>query len=49
MDSSLEIKDEMPEISVKVKGQRDVDTLESCQPFQADWIRQYVQQQQEVL
>lgn len=47
MESSLEIKDETPEICVKVKGQRDVDALESCQPFQADWIRQYVQQQEE--
>lgn len=48
VDTSTEIKEEAPELSVKIKGRWDDDTLDSRQPSQADWIRQYVEQQQEV-
>lgn len=48
VDPSTELKEEVPEISVKIKGRWDDDTLDSRQPSQANWIRQYVEQQQEV-
>nr|POE98526.1 dexh-box atp-dependent rna helicase dexh7, chloroplastic [Quercus suber] len=41
------IEEEAPEFSVKIKGRRDDDTLDLRQPSQADWIRQYMEQQQE--
>ena len=41
--------DEKPVISIRIKGQRDDDSLDSRQQSQADWIRQYVAQQEEVL
>ncbi|KAK4835384.1 hypothetical protein QYF36_009045 [Acer negundo] len=47
MGPSTEIKEEVQEISVRIKGQRDDDALDSCQPSQADWIRQYMEQQEE--
>ncbi|KAB1225897.1 ATP-dependent RNA helicase DHX36 [Morella rubra] len=47
VDTSTEIKEEAPELSVKIKSRWDDDTLDSRQPSQADWIRQYVEQQQE--
>lgn len=37
------------EFSTKVKGDRDNDTLDSDQQLQADWIRRYMEQQEEVL
>ncbi|XP_041014528.1 DExH-box ATP-dependent RNA helicase DExH7, chloroplastic isoform X1 [Juglans microcarpa x Juglans regia] len=46
-DPSTEFKEESPEISIKIKGRWDDDTLDSRQPSQANWIRQYVEQQQE--
>lgn len=46
-NSSVATEIEMPEISIKSKGQRKVDTLDSFQQSQADWIRQYMEQQEE--
>lgn len=48
-DSSLDTKDEMSKVSIQVKARREADALDTLQPSQADWIRQYVQQQEEVL
>lgn len=48
-DSSVATENEMPEISIKSKGQKKVDSLDSFQKSQADWIRQYMEQQEEVL
>ncbi|XP_028762861.1 DExH-box ATP-dependent RNA helicase DExH7, chloroplastic isoform X2 [Neltuma alba] len=47
VDESITTKEESPEFSVIVKKQWDDDTLDSRQPSQADWIRQYVEQQEE--
>ncbi|KAJ9552389.1 hypothetical protein OSB04_016434 [Centaurea solstitialis] len=46
-NSSVATENEVPEISIKSKGQRKVDTLDSFQQSQADWIRQYMEQQEE--
>ncbi|KAF7842782.1 DExH-box ATP-dependent RNA helicase DExH7, chloroplastic isoform X1 [Senna tora] len=46
-DSSTTTKQETPEFAVKIKRQWDDDTLDSRQPSQADWIRQYMEQQEE--
>ncbi|KAI7745964.1 hypothetical protein M8C21_029271 [Ambrosia artemisiifolia] len=46
-DSSVATAHEMEEISIKSKVQRKVDTLDSFQQSQADWIRQYMEQQEE--
>ncbi|XP_023740129.1 DExH-box ATP-dependent RNA helicase DExH7, chloroplastic isoform X2 [Lactuca sativa] len=46
-DSSVATENEMPEISIKSKGQKKVDSLDSFQKSQADWIRQYMEQQEE--
>ncbi|GJY34342.1 hypothetical protein Tco_0418811 [Tanacetum coccineum] len=35
------------EVSIKRKGQRKVDTLDTFQKSQEDWIRQYMEQQEE--
>lgn len=48
-NSSVATENEIPEVSIKSKGQRKVDTLDSFQQSQADWIRQYMEQQEEVL
>ena len=48
VDKSITTKQESPEFSVIVKKQWDDDTLDSRQSSQADWIRQYVEQQEEV-
>ncbi|KAI9107308.1 hypothetical protein K1719_021696 [Acacia pycnantha] len=47
VDKSITTKQESPEFSVIVKKQWNDDTLDSRQPSQADWIRQYVEQQEE--
>ncbi|CAL5346748.1 unnamed protein product [Camellia sinensis] len=47
VDSSDKIEEETPKISVRIKGRSDDDTLNSFQRSQADWIRQYVEQQEE--
>ncbi|XP_019058918.1 PREDICTED: DExH-box ATP-dependent RNA helicase DExH7, chloroplastic isoform X2 [Tarenaya hassleriana] len=46
-DSSARFEQEKPEVLVQAKGKRDQDTLTSCQSSQADWIRQYMERQQE--
>lgn len=46
--SSVELKQEEPEVFVKVKGKQDEDALRSDQSSQADWIRQYMRRQEEV-
>lgn len=48
-DSSNATEREMEEISIPSIVQRKVDTLDSFQQSQADWIRQYMEQQEEVL
>ncbi|XP_028086620.1 DExH-box ATP-dependent RNA helicase DExH7, chloroplastic-like isoform X1 [Camellia sinensis] len=47
VDSSDKIEEETPKNSVRIKGRSDDDTLNSFQRSQADWIRQYVEQQEE--
>lgn len=49
VESSVDTKDEMPKVCIQVKARRETDALDTLQPSQADWIRQYVQQQEEVL
>ncbi|KAG2302509.1 hypothetical protein Bca52824_031160 [Brassica carinata] len=46
-DSSVELKQEEPEVFVKVKGKQDEDALRADQSSQADWIRQYMRRQEE--
>lgn len=46
-DSPVATEKEMPEMSIKSKGQRKVDTLDTFQQSQADWIRQYMEQQEQ--
>lgn len=48
LERSITTKQESSEFSVIVKKQLDDDTLDSHQPSQAYWIRQYVEQQEEV-
>lgn len=40
--------EEKEQIVLKMKEQRDDETLDSDQASQADWIRQYMEQQEEV-
>ncbi|KAL6297594.1 hypothetical protein ACE6H2_005736 [Prunus campanulata] len=47
VDTSTKIDEDAPGISVRTKGQWDDKTLDSFQPSQADWIKQYVEQQEE--
>ncbi|XAR56315.1 RNA helicase, partial [Bertholletia excelsa] len=47
LESSAKTEDESPEISVKIKARLEDNTLDSCQPSQAEWIKQYVEQQEE--
>ncbi|KAK6945466.1 Helicase-associated domain, partial [Dillenia turbinata] len=47
VDPSAYASAKVPEISVRIKGWKDDEMLDSCQPSQADWIRQYMEQQQE--
>ncbi|XP_054795104.1 DExH-box ATP-dependent RNA helicase DExH7, chloroplastic-like, partial [Prosopis cineraria] len=47
--TSLLMKQEVENFSVIVKRQWDDDTLDSRQPSQADWIRQYVEQEESVV
>lgn len=48
MDSSAKIEEETPKLNVRIKGRSDDDILDSCQPSQADWIRKYLEHQEEV-
>ncbi|CAA7396962.1 unnamed protein product [Spirodela intermedia] len=45
--SSNEDKEEMPEVPIRVKGQREEPSIDLGEPSQADWIRQYVTQLEE--
>ncbi|GAV86513.1 DEAD domain-containing protein/Helicase_C domain-containing protein/HA2 domain-containing protein/OB_NTP_bind domain-containing protein [Cephalotus follicularis] len=47
VDQSTKGTGDVKEISVRIKGQWDDDTLDSCQQSQADWIRQYMEQEEE--
>ncbi|KAL2339337.1 hypothetical protein Fmac_013783 [Flemingia macrophylla] len=47
VDPYVTTKEETLESSVLIKRQLSDDTLDSCLPSQADWIRQYVEQQEE--
>jgi ATP-dependent RNA helicase DHX29 len=49
VDPSITTKDQALESPVLIKRQLNDDTLDSCQSSQADWIRQYVEQQEEVI
>lgn len=40
-------KDQLLEPPLLIKRQLNNDTLDSCQSSQADWIRQYVEQQEQ--
>lgn len=46
LDSPTKIREDGEEIFVRAKGQHQEDTLDSCQPSQADWIRQYLERQE---
>lgn len=48
-DTPTKIEEQMAGVSIKLKGHREDDTLDLRQPSQADWIRQYMEQQEEVL
>ncbi|XP_004300262.1 PREDICTED: ATP-dependent RNA helicase DHX36 [Fragaria vesca subsp. vesca] len=47
VDTSAKIDEDTPGIAIRTKGQWDDKTLDSCQPSQADWIKRYVEQQEE--
>lgn len=46
--SSTSTNEETQNISVRIKGRQDDNNLGSLQRSQADWIRQYMEQQEEV-
>lgn len=48
-DSSSNIFEDEPRISIKTKAKENDESLDSCQQSQADWIKRYVEQQEEVL
>ncbi|KAM1735057.1 hypothetical protein ACFX11_020446 [Malus domestica] len=47
VDTHAMIDEDAPRIAVRTKGHRDDKTLDSFQPSQADWIKRYVEQQEE--
>ncbi|XP_022748673.1 DExH-box ATP-dependent RNA helicase DExH7, chloroplastic isoform X7 [Durio zibethinus] len=47
VDASTRIKENLVGLSVRTKGSADEDSVNTCQPSQADWIRQYMEQQEE--
>nr|XP_043628822.1 DExH-box ATP-dependent RNA helicase DExH7, chloroplastic [Erigeron canadensis] len=47
LHSAVATENEKPDISIKSIEQRKVDTLDTFQQSQADWIRQYMEQQEE--
>lgn len=49
VDPSSTTKENALESPVLIKRQLNDDTLDSCHSSQADWIRQYVEQQEEVI
>ncbi|KAJ0078112.1 hypothetical protein Patl1_36788 [Pistacia atlantica] len=46
--SSANTNEEVQKNSVRTKGRQGYDALDSRQPSQGDWIRQYMEQQEEV-
>ncbi|KAI3445599.1 hypothetical protein Pfo_002264 [Paulownia fortunei] len=46
-DSPARIAEEKAEVALKIKERKDDETLDSVQRSQADWIRQYMEQQEE--
>lgn len=48
VDPSSTANVDEPGISIRTKGRWDDETLDSCQPSQADWIKRYVEQEEEV-
>ncbi|XP_057494446.1 DExH-box ATP-dependent RNA helicase DExH7, chloroplastic-like [Actinidia eriantha] len=48
MDSSAKIQEETTEITLRIKGHSEADTLDLCQPSQADWIWKYLEEQEEM-
>ncbi|KAL0384606.1 UNVERIFIED_CONTAM: DExH-box ATP-dependent RNA helicase DExH7, chloroplastic [Sesamum radiatum] len=46
-DISARVVDEKAEVALKIKERKDDQTLDSVQRSQADWIRQYMEQQEE--
>ncbi|PON48782.1 RNA helicase, ATP-dependent DEAH box [Parasponia andersonii] len=46
-EASPNVLEDEPGISIKTKGRGNDETLDSCQPSQADWIKRYVEQQEE--
>ena len=48
VDASTRIKESLEGLSVRTKASADQDSLNTCQQSQADWIRQYMEQQEEV-
>lgn len=44
-----EVDDQILGVSIRTKGSRDDDVMDLGKPSQADWIRQYMKQQEEVL
>ncbi|CAA7028259.1 unnamed protein product [Microthlaspi erraticum] len=46
-DSSVQSKQEEPEVLIRVKSKQDEDPLSSGQSSQAEWIRQYMRRQEE--
>ncbi|OMO75195.1 hypothetical protein CCACVL1_16292 [Corchorus capsularis] len=47
VDASTRIKENLQGLSVRNKASADDDSLNTCQQSQADWIRQYMEQQEE--
>ncbi|KAL2513889.1 RNA helicase family protein [Forsythia ovata] len=45
--SAIIVEDKKPEVAAKIKVRKDDETLDSFQRSQADWIRQYMEQQEE--
>ncbi|KAL9691241.1 hypothetical protein QQ045_011660 [Rhodiola kirilowii] len=46
-EASIEDDVELPEMSIRIKGSQEEDSLDLKQPSQADWIRTYMEQQEE--
>ncbi|XP_015875842.3 DExH-box ATP-dependent RNA helicase DExH7, chloroplastic isoform X1 [Ziziphus jujuba] len=47
VDQSSTPNEDEPGISIRTKGRWDDETLDSCQSSQADWIKRYVEQEEE--
>ncbi|GAB2283642.1 hypothetical protein Dimus_018145 [Dionaea muscipula] len=48
VDTSADTEEKMPALSVRIKGKWHDDSLDSHEPSQADWIRQYMEKEEEV-